>query len=461
MQNSPTPPGPGHAVPTPATTAARAGSNPHGQGRASARDAHLIPDLRPGEHVIVLLRRHPMVIVRSALLPTILLVLWLASLVVVIPFLASLQVDPLINPSAPPSWLAPVLWVGWLVVLGVLFLWIAYAVLDWREDWIALTSRRVIIMDKTLFLRESRREAPVGKVQNVIAEYPNALGMAFDFGDLRVDTAGMGTLSFPDMPHPKAMREAIFAQQKVQQSAQPPPEDRRQAVVKEIILGQDPSTATRDPDRGRNQTASPFVTGYGALNAFFPLAPQRHGARVTWHKHWALLLRGLLLPLMLYSAALVAWFVSIVLTPAGTLNTVEVILGWVALVLTPVCLIWALWNWEDWRNDVYRLDHERVYHIESLPFGLREQSKETMIGRISDVMYVVPGPIANLLNYGDVVIKTPGEATEFVFGGIPCPREVQQEIMERVDDARLKAAAGTDREIEAWIKAYHDATRNP
>jgi hypothetical protein len=84
---------------------------------------------------------------------------------------------------------------------------------------------------------------------------------------------------------------------------------------------------------------------------------------------------------------------------------------------------------------------------------------ETLINRISDVMYEVPGPLANLLNYGNVVIKTPGEATEFDFKGIPCPREVQQEIMERVDEYRRKGAAGADREIEAWIKAYHDVVR--
>ena len=128
--------------------------------------------------------------------------------------------------------------------------------------------------------------------------------------------------------------------------------------------------------------------------------------------------------------------------------------------MTPVCFAWALWNWEDWRNDTYRLDGERLSHVESLPFGMREQSKETLISRVSDVMYLVPGPLANLLDYGDVVIKTPGEATEFVFAGVPCPREVQQEIMDRVDDHRRAGAAGTDREIAAWLRTYHDVTRD-
>src|SRR5207253_5479107 len=116
-------------------------------------------------------------------------------------------------------------------------------------------------------------------------------------------------------------------------------------------------------------------------------------------------------------------------------------LGWLMVGLVPVCLLWALYNWEDWRNDLYRLDRERVYDIESLPFGLRERSKETLVTRITDVTYQVSGPVAHLLNYGDVVIKTAGEATEFTFNGIPCPREVQQEIMDRVEEYRLKSSA--------------------
>ncbi len=254
------------------------------------------------------------------------------------------------------------------------------------------------------------------------------------------------------------MREAIFSQQKLLQSKQPPPEDLRKEAVRSIILGQDPA-AQNSQSIPRNPQATSSVSGYGLFNSLFPFRPQRQAASVTWHKHWSYLLRGVVVPVLLYVAVLAAWFAAIFMRQSGPVGTVETILGWLALGLLPVCAGWIGWGWEDWRNDLYRLDHERVYHIESLPFGLREQSKETLINRISDVMYEVPGPLANLLNYGNVVIKTPGEATEFDFRGIPCPREVQQEIMERVDQYRQKSAAGMDNEIEAWLKAYHDVTR--
>jgi hypothetical protein len=442
-----------------------------GQGTQYKRK---IPDLRQGEVVVVLMHRHALSLLRRVAWPILLLVGWMASAAFVLPLLGGLDVDPLLAVNAPPRWVGPLLWALWLGVPVLAMGWVGYIVLDWREDWIALTTRRLIVMNKTLFLREVRRECPIGKVQNVIADFPGAVGMALDFGDLRVDTAGVGTLSFGDVPHPRMLREAIFKQQEITLSRQPPPEDLRKAAVRGIILGGNTdegpvrsaqSKLTKVEGRsgrgapGRNLRGRMFVSGYGVFNSLLPFEPQRDGESVTWHKHWSYLVRGLLGPVLIYTLAMGLWLGLLIFREAGTLEVETSLLGWLVVGLFPVCAGWGIWKWEDWRNDLYKLDHERVYHVESLPFGLREQSKETLINRISDVMYEVPGPLANLLNYGNVVIKTPGEATEFDFKGIPCPREVQQEIMERVDDYRRKGAAGADREIEAWIKAYHDVVR--
>lgn len=400
--------------------------------------ARLIHDRRPDERIVCLLRRHPVVLGRALAVPLLLLAIWVVSLLFVWPFLLSLSVDPLVATDGPPAWLVPLLWAAWLGAGLLLLAWVAYAVLDWREDWLALTTQRVIVMDKTLFLRESRREAPIGKVQNVVASYPNALGFAMDFGDIKIDTAGIGTLHFESLPHPKALREAIFGRQKAIQAVQPPTEDLRKSAVRAIVLGGEPAEA----QNGKQS----------AVEA----RPKSAAVRI-WHKHWVFLVRGLLFPGLIWGGVFVAWVLSILLGEPGVVGPIESVLTWALLLLLPVCGAWGIWAVEDWRNDQYKLDHERLYHIESLPFGLREQSKETLINRITDVMYLVPGPLANLMDYGSVVIKTPGEATEFIFAGIPHPRAVQQEIMTRVDDTRRNAAGpGANHEIEAWIRAYHD-----
>jgi hypothetical protein len=427
--------------------------------RNAARYRRLIPDLRPGEQVVMLKRRHPAVLVRRLAPPLVLIAALLAGLFFAGPLLNTLRPDPFTTPpEGVQAWLPSLLWFVWLAVLALLLVRIAFVLFDWADDWLALTTRRLIIMDKTLFIRETRREAPIMKVQNVVAEYPNALGLALDVGDLKVDTAGIGLLEYKGLSSPRVVREAIFAQQAALSANEPPPEDRRKAAIVNIMQGVDPSSSTRPTPPKGIAVPSPLsaASGYGLFNVLFPFSPQRTPESVTWHKHWALLLRGLLLPALLYLVTFAAWFVSFSMLEPGPTGLLATILGWAAVLLMPVCLVWALWNWEDWRNDLYKLDHERVYHIESLPFGLREQSTETLVTRITDATYVVPGPLANLLNYGDVILKTPGESTDFAFKAIPCPREVQREIMDRVDLYRLKESSSTDREIEAWLKAYHD-----
>ncbi|MDQ5825914.1 MAG: PH domain-containing protein [Chloroflexota bacterium] len=444
-------------------------------GASSAGDYHarysrLIPDLRPGEMVIVVLRRHVSVVLMQLALPLALLGAWTFGLFFALPLIQSLQTDPLLaggfqGPTSP-SWVPVTLTAIYMLLAGLLVFWALYIYLDWKDDWLALTTRRLVMMDKTLIFHETRREVPVLKIQNIVAEYPRLLSMYLDFGDLSIDTAGVGVMVFKDLPHPREMREVIFLQQAALESSQAPPEDRRKAALRNLLHGADhdthnsptpPNGHAQIPGRGETQLIDySSVSGLGLLSRFFPLAPQRNGKGVTWHRHWVFLLRGLLWPALLYAGALIGWFV---LRVSGALDPLDEVLGWAAVLLLPVCLVWAVWRWEDWRNDLYRLDAERVYHVESLPFGLREESTETLVSRITDVSYSLPGPLAHLLNYGDVIIKTPGESTEILFKGIPRPREVQGEIMARVDEHRLKAQAGMDGEIEAWIKAYDDVRR--
>src|SRR5918912_400923 len=200
----------------------------------------LIPDLRAGERVVMLQRRHPVVLFRNLLKPLLLAMFW------VLVLLAGSQWSVVAGPDSPPvanpwlpAWLPAVLWLSWLGVAALLVLWGAYLALDWSDHWIALTNRRLIIMDKIPFLRESRREATIRKVRNVTAEYPNNMAVALDFGDLKVDTAGIGGLVFGNLPRPRRMRGAIFNAPAEANAARPSPEDLRRARARSIILGTD------------------------------------------------------------------------------------------------------------------------------------------------------------------------------------------------------------------------------
>ena len=125
------------------------------------------------------------------------------------------------------------------------------------------------------------------------------------------------------------------------------------------------------------------------------------------------------------------------------------------LLLLPI----ALWQWEDWRNDKYILDRDRLITVDTLPLGLDETVKENEIRRVVDATVRVEGLLPNLLRFGTVVMKTPGEATQFDFDGVPRPFEVHQEIMTRLEAQREQEQAQWDRDIQDWLRTYVEERR--
>ena len=61
-----------------------------------------------------------------------------------------------------------------------------------------------------------------------------------------------------------------------------------------------------------------------------------------------------------------------------------------------------------------------------------------------------------LLNYGNVVVKTPGEATAFTFDGVPNPGAVLGEIMDRIEAEREREQGQWARDMQDWIRSYND-----
>jgi hypothetical protein len=78
---------------------------------------------------------------------------------------------------------------------------------------------------------------------------------------------------------------------------------------------------------------------------------------------------------------------------------------------------------------------------------------------VVDATVRVEGIPAKLFRFGDVVMKTPGEATEFRFNGISKPFDVHQEIMLRLEAQREQEQAQWDRDIQEWLKAYVEERR--
>jgi uncharacterized membrane protein YdbT with pleckstrin-like domain len=120
---------------------------------------------------------------------------------------------------------------------------------------------------------------------------------------------------------------------------------------------------------------------------------------------------------------------------------------------------WLLWNYADYRNDVYVVTDDRIIDVEMKPLGLFAKRREGGLDRVQNVDLVQKGIWANLFNYGDVVISTAASDEGFTFIMVPKPKLVQSTVFQKLDAFRnrqeQKRAADRQRELIEGIEVYH------
>jgi CRP-like cAMP-binding protein/membrane protein YdbS with pleckstrin-like domain len=120
---------------------------------------------------------------------------------------------PLITMGAR-AWLCLPILVLWVFAA----LWVNFQYQDWRNDIYIVTDNEVIDVQRDLkffplwFLySESRRQAPLARVQNVNLDIPNLIASVLDFGDVIVQTAGTeGTLDFLFVSNPRQVQAEVL-----------------------------------------------------------------------------------------------------------------------------------------------------------------------------------------------------------------------------------------------------------
>ena len=334
-----------------------------------------------------------------------------------------------------------------LVALLACVVWTVYAFWDWWADWITLTARRVIVRESQPLRNETRREIPLNKIQNVVSSYPGPIRNSLKFGRLDIDTAGLGTISFDDIPDPADLRVRILnAQKAVMDTLQPIREQYRQQMVQSILYGTKPPT-----ELARLIEPSPR-SGYGLFNQLLPIRPQRDGFNVIWHTHWWFLLRAARLAFVLvigYEGTMLAVRLANFSQSLAALASLRVPIWFIAVLI-------LIYQYMDWHNDYYEVRGDTLIDYEARPFKLFEQVKETKLNRITDIRVNMTSVLSMLLNFGNIVIRTPGEATPFTFDGVPNPRAVLSEIMDLVEAERAREQAQWARDVQEWLRAYTD-----
>jgi uncharacterized membrane protein YdbT with pleckstrin-like domain len=416
------------------------------------------PWLESGETVVYHTYRHWISFARAIVIATLGVGGYLAFLVFLTRYV-SLPWLPLIAPA--------------IVIYGLIVLW---HWIDWRNDYFVVTTYRFTHRERVALIYESRREAPLDRVQNLhIQRF--LFGRLLGYGDLTIQTAAdVGRIHFHTVPKPEVMREAIWAEINRAQSMRQAIERYRihEALVSHLNMGDQAPPLEIAPGEeappGLTETpAVPLVTPglfsraliWVAQSGLIPPSRIERQGQVIWRKHWLFLiihtLPALLMVLFFGTLTLLGFWGA----PVPLVERIPYYAP-VALLLTIIGMGWMWWELADWGNDQYILTEERIIDIERRPLFFGEHRRDASLGMIQNVSLRIPSFIAAVFNYGNVVVQTAG-AGDFTFDRVGHPRAVQAEIFQRMQayrEAQLEREASQRRaELAEWFSVYTDLVR--
>ncbi|MDY7040551.1 MAG: cyclic nucleotide-binding domain-containing protein [Chloroflexota bacterium] len=356
-----------------------------------------------------------------------------------------------------------------LVSFLILFVWGWWLYVDWINDDYIVTTKRVIHIERILFIREERHEAPLEQIQDVTVETPNAVSRIFDFRSLVIQTAGLGPITFAHLPNAERITNLIFQVRKaaLERRAAEEKGQIRESIRESLGLPEQSIAATPSaPSEPDSAPQGKQVTRKGTLGSLasyiVPHLREEAGEQVIWRKHWLVLTSTLWPPVagILFSIALL---VAIPLYPGPLVSIPEPLLLLAATILLISSVAWYLWRYDGWRNEVYIVTDTRVIDVAGSPFRIRGESRrEGTFDVIQTIYYDIPNFFARLVNIGNVYIDTAGTSKAFTFEHVYAPSSVQEEIFRRMVTHRERtqqAARKRQREeFSEWFGIYHQET---
>ncbi len=309
-----------------------------------------------------------------------------------------------------------------VVVLFVALLALVYIYVDWRNDHLIVSNKRMILEDQTLFLSFRYETITLDRIQNVNVRVDNFLQYMFKYGRIEVQAAGpTAPIVFDRASYPNEIQRHVMKE--VNREKREQEQRRLRAAIQKRVNPNSPDAVVPEVPVEKDLRMS--TSGWTEL---LPLGPVLQGNTVTWHRHWIVLFKDLIWPTL----ALILWALALWALPQYTPldSTTIVIFLSVSLLLI---LFSYFWQYDNWRNDVYILEPTRVIELSRLPFGLFEDRREAPLGVIQNVNATAPNLIARIFGYGNVLVETAGATGNFTFDHVPDPDQVQRIVFEYVD----------------------------
>lgn len=453
------------------------------------------------------------------------------------------------------------IWIPSLVLATMLTGWLLWNWYDWTNDYYVVTNKRVVHVERVALISTRRSEAPLVRLQDVSVVTPGILAHLLGFGNVILQTAGAtGQVVFQHLPNPNRVGERIFEMMTISRQEMITEERQRirAGLLGQLELAEEEGEKPERSPLPHPSEAVPSGQGRGGLELLkttglyrglsqmrlFEFLRRPHVPRmrieeeetITWRKHWFILVRSIIFPVVFLGLTLAATIFALHLPPnalpypvspfmvmSGPLsvadafwllvrirrwrnevaeetqkksplshrqrgallwNQIGMPLAWLVcigvvfaaglfvprrttlpivggyLFLSFPILLWFLWRWEDWSNDVYMLTSNRIIDIKRTPWFMRESRRESSLDVIQNISYDIPGIIAHIFNFGTVVIETAGRAGNFVFEWVFDPADVQADIFQRMDEFKESEKQSErrrrERELQDWFSVYQE-----
>jgi len=390
-----------------------------------------------GETISLAARKHPISMLIELIAAAFMVSLTLTVLIALITFLDDARVITLLSAGVA----------GLITLIGIIAsIWSYF---EWRNDLIFVTNHRVVWRERILFRSSSRQEVPLRTIQSLVIQTPNVFSRMIHVGDMIVRTFN-SEMKLKNVNHPERMKNMIdsFLRKAQRKSIRTEHVAIRQTIRRQLGYEEDVSLEelpTAEPQEVRENRKSLALFNTRIVE----------GGTITYRKHWWVFFKGA------WKSAL--FFFITILTSIGLSTTALSyvgVIGLVALYFLPFCaILWWAYQYEDWRNDIYRVSKDRIIDRDKKPLG-KESFRSAPIGNIQSVGHEIPNTISLILNVGNVMINV-GEET-LTFNGVHDPALVHQDISQCMEElAAEKERARSKQEHErmsAWMDIYHEET---
>lgn len=346
-------------------------------------------------------------------------------------------------------------WSGFVAILCVL--WAMYNIVDWTNDYYIFTNQRVVLLEKVILFYDSRQESPLEAVQSITTS-TELFGRMMTFGNVSIRTY-TGLVNFPHIEAPQMIINLVENSVRMIRDQHLADQSKQiEQSIRDRIQGSQFNQKGDSPVPVKSEGFNPSVIKKEGFLIKLLKLKEVAADTITYRTHWFILIAKTIAPFLLFVATLTA----LIFRLNGYLPKIPIqIAGISAAILCLSAWLWWIYQFIDWRNDVYIITPDQVVDINRKPLG-HEERRAAPIKNIQTIEFKRVGIFGLLFNFGTVFIRI-GDS-ELTFDYVSDPSSVQRDLFERfmqlAEQEKQTRLEQENQRMGAWIETYHRLVAN-